>query len=659
MKSAKIKIYLLVSILAILAFSYFGTKIFIGNILPVIAQTSQPGVGGGALCVGANGAGVAVVGGAGTTCSPQASFDISTSSTSNGVLFRVAPSSSATADFLVSNNGTLTVGGTGSISTTTGITGLFIPAGWVSAGTFGSNIGGGNYSFPGILAVNTSSPYTGFLAPAFQVYGWGEFYDTQDSKASTIITGNNGQGGIIMFSSENGYLTYLGNSSAGTLFTANKNGTPTFGVDQSGNVIVANTLSVGTTTTSTATLWVTNASSTNALVVAPSGNVGIGTTSPAYKLDVAGIVNATDFYKNGQSFSSSQWTSVTGGIYYLGNVGIGTSTVSYPLFVSTSTDTLFAIQRTGASSPTIFKQGTDSGFVINNGGSDVLTIKSGNVGIGTTNPQAGLDINKGTTNNLALALRSSGPGWGSGIQFINATSGAKNYGIYAGSDSKLHFADVSSSTDRMVISSSGNVGIGTTVPGANLEIDSNVASGYVTPLHVFAPGLSTTNYVQMRLGVAASPYNSDEIRFYYAGNGSTSNRLDLGLYGTTGLSILGNGNVGIGTTTPTQALTIYNGNVLLENWGNGYGIGIGGTGNGGSQAGMYMPINTLDLRFQTNSTDRMTILNNGNVGIGTTAPSYTLDVNGTIRAQSGLIIPAVTSDPSSPVNGQMWLRTDL
>jgi hypothetical protein len=240
---------------------------------------------------------------------------------------------------------------------------------------------------------------------------------------------------------------------------------------------------------------------------------------------------------------------------------------------------------------------------------------SGNVGIGTTTPTNPLQVagNMGirqnrlyisggdTTNNPWQSIsynayhNASNNAWvfpdptkpAMTIEMDNAGSGStpSRFSIFSTTQSST-----TNWISRFYINGdTGNVGIGTATPGANLEIDSNVTGGYVTPLHVFAPSLSTTNYVQMRLGVAASPYNSDEIRFYYAGNASTSNRLDLGLYGTTGLSILGNGNVGIGTT----------------------------------------------------------------------APSYTLDVNGTIRAQSGLIIPAVTSDPSSPVTGQIWLRTDI
>ena len=52
--------------------------------------------------------------------------------------------------------------------------------------------------------------------------------------------------------------------------------------------------------------------------------------------------------------------------------------------------------------------------------------------------------------------------------------------------------------------------------------------------------------------------------------------------------------------------------------------------------------------------------NGGNVGIGTVNPSTKLEVQGgPIKATGGLIIETRTSDPPSPVTGQIWLRTDL
>ncbi len=80
----------------------------------------------------------------------------------------------------------------------------------------------------------------------------------------------------------------------------------------------------------------------NNISVNPStGNVGIGTTTPAFTLDVNGIVNATDLYVNGSKYIGSQWTSNGNSIYYnTGNVGIGTTTPNAGLHIVTSTTQL-------------------------------------------------------------------------------------------------------------------------------------------------------------------------------------------------------------------------------------------------------------------------------------------------------------------------------
>jgi hypothetical protein len=88
-----------------------------------------------------------------------------------------------------------------------------------------------------------------------------------------------------------------------------------------------------------------------------------------------------------------------------------------------------------------------------------LTIDSGgNVGIGTTSPTAGLEIDKGDTNNLALRLTSSGNGWGSGMRFYNST-GVKEYGIYVDRVGTWRFADVGDMTDRITIDKNGKTTI--------------------------------------------------------------------------------------------------------------------------------------------------------------------------------------------------------
>ena len=60
------------------------------------------------------------------------------------------------------------------------------------------------------------------------------------------------------------------------------------------------------------------------------GAVGIGKApSTSYKLDVAGTLNATDLHKNGSPLITSQWADVSGGISYAaGNVGVRRLTVA-------------------------------------------------------------------------------------------------------------------------------------------------------------------------------------------------------------------------------------------------------------------------------------------------------------------------------------------
>jgi len=100
----------------------------------------------------------------------------------------------------------------------------------------------------------------------------------------------------------------------------------------------------------------------------------------------------------------------------------------------------------------------------------LVILEGGNVGVGTATPSAGLEIDKGATNDVALVLNSSGPGWGSGMKLINNKApGGKNYGIYSGSG-RLHFTDIDNSVARLVVAASGNIGIGTVEPKASLEI---------------------------------------------------------------------------------------------------------------------------------------------------------------------------------------------
>jgi hypothetical protein len=87
----------------------------------------------------------------------------------------------------------------------------------------------------------------------------------------------------------------------------------------------------------------------------------------------------------------------------------------------------------------------------------VYVDNDGNVGIGTTSPGAGLEINRGDTNDLALLLESSGLGRGSGIQFKNTAATEGIWGIYADQNGALRFVDEDQNLDRLMIDPVGNI----------------------------------------------------------------------------------------------------------------------------------------------------------------------------------------------------------
>ena len=108
------------------------------------------------------------------------------------------------------------------------------------------------------------------------------------------------------------------------------------------------------------------------------------------------------------------------------------------------------------------------------------------------------------------------------------------------------------------------------------------------------------------------------------------------------------GGVGIGTTSPQQSLSLAGGLNIDQNgqnngafnngsasgsclsFGSGSGEGIASQRNGGSTAS-----GQDGLEFYTDFINRMTILQNGNVGIGTTSPETQLEVNGEFMLVDG------------------------
>ncbi len=224
---------------------------------------------------------------------------------------------------------------------------------------------------------------------------------------------------------------------------------------------------------------------------------------------------------------------------------------------------------------------------------------TGNVGIGTTNPAVNKGIHiRGTTNPSDLGTPEN------------------VYGIYVETDGVLpntYVFQAASNKGVFSITNSGKIGIGTTEPKQELHImnyDSYNADLRLQKGNDYTDIWSGTD----QFGIAGYGFRD----FYLRTNGK------LILYGEPS-----NGYVGINTHDPKAKFHVKSNHIqlVLENYdGGGKHWYIGSSDNswssGGGKLVFATSTNTLDSKF--------TIQNDGKIGIGTTNPSNTLDVNGGI-----------------------------
>jgi hypothetical protein len=280
---------------------------------------------------------------------------------------------------------------------------------------------------------------------------------------------------------------------------------------------------------------------------------------------------------------------------------------------------------------------------------DVMSLRSdGNVGIGTTAPNAKLEIKAGFEGQTGPkeALRIWGPNGPANtnsaqdLKWAFASAGSAGIRSFRGGnwDTYLQFLTnpVAGPGDsplvRMHIAENGNVGIGTTTPGGKLTISSDLPTpgSYVQA--------ATGAYGMFEVGVPNSVDNKAFISLHRGGSvayqlGISGNDFILAQtggaandnLGTERLRVSANGNVGIGTSTPGRKLDVY-GNLPAGAY-NVAAIGASGAARDIFIAGQEGVSNGFTVQY-TGSAMRYAF-NDGSVGIGIAVPTRRLDVYGT------------------------------
>lgn len=275
----------------------------------------------------------------------------------------------------------------------------------------------------------------------------------------------------------------------------------------------------------------------NSLIYDNGTNVGIGTNSPNRKLEISTTANGIPL--------RLQTDGSNTGIEFLG----GSSNYNFFVGKQYNVSNAFEITPSTVAGGTTF---SNPALVVNS---------SGNVGIGTTSPSRLLSLGGAAYVDVVLKSTSaSGVAGGGTLYFGNSSTDSSGILNYEHGGNFMNFFTAGS--ERMRITSSGNVGIGITSPSVKLVVDGG-SSDY-TPIWAKSALLAGSKYYSSLIaGYALTANQSAQFGYVYDTTTPTNSYAHITPFGSAEGSkfiVRADGNVGIGTTAPAYKLSVLSAN---------------------------------------------------------------------------------------------------
>ena len=445
------------------------------------------------------------------------------------------------------------------------------------------------------------------------------------------------------------YGNYMINATGvdGQVWTSNGNGRgrweslPSTSGDNLGNHIVTQNIRLDT-------FWLSGDGGNEGISVSSGGKVGIGTASPTVRFEVNGVAKATEFRGSGLHLTGLNGNNISSG-------KVGKTYIR---------DGQFMINAEGIPGQVWTSDGDDEGYWANpSTGSDspwdisgsYVYYNDGNIGIGTSEPSSKLEVKGGDIELSATPTNGNDIG---DLVFRNkddeqygriwTQSGASSGRLYLTSGRRDEGEGLVSIPD-ITIDDDGEVGIGILDPTEKLQVAGTVKAddfegayakygnyGYISAqnpdgfINIAANAWNTgASWEFNGSGSVFQPDILGNFRFYKHSGDTNSFKLQMILDP--------NGNLGLGTSEPTSKLEVHGGDMKLKSIStNPNDIGdLIFHREDDVQYGRIWTSTSAVRRLYLSSADNtadIVIDEQGEVGIGTLAPTEELEVIGTVKA---------------------------